>query len=63
VSLQTDRLTAFCKFLEHGLGPTSHLSDAQIGMIVIYVDDHFVHNQKHKPQAVVRRRKKAPVVV
>lgn len=47
-------LCALRRYLEQGLGPASKLTDAQIGLIVVYVRDKFCHDARkrgrmHKP--------------
>jgi hypothetical protein len=51
VSATSDRLTAFRQYLEQ-LTPCRTLTDAEIGMIVIYVRDHFPQAEKKQAQSV-----------
>jgi hypothetical protein len=51
VSQTSERLTALRIYLED-LGPSPKLTDAEIGMIVIYVRDHFPQTDKKQAQSV-----------
>jgi hypothetical protein len=51
VSATSDRLTALRQYLEQ-LTPCRQFTDAEIGMIVIYVRDHFPQADKKQPQPV-----------
>jgi hypothetical protein len=53
VPLTSERLTALRMYLED-LGPSPKLTDAEIGMIVIYVRDHFPQAERKQPQSVAR---------